>query len=75
MKKKNLSSLKLKKANVSSLNERSLTGAGIFSWSCHSDMSDCLCSGVPGCPMPLQTNEGPCPGGTSGCNTTHNQEP
>ncbi|KAB8152970.1 hypothetical protein EZY14_011320 [Kordia sp. TARA_039_SRF] len=75
MKKRNLSTLKLRKATVSTLTKEATSGGFTSFWSCHSDMSECLCSGVPGCPMPLQTNEGPCPGGTAGCNTTHNQEP
>lgn len=75
MKKRNLSTLQFSKVTVSTLTKEAIAGGGIFSWSCHSDMSVCLCSGVPGCPKPLQTNEGPCPGGTAGCVTTHNQEP
>ncbi|WP_298425183.1 hypothetical protein [uncultured Kordia sp.] len=77
MKKKNLKSLSFNKSKVSLLGSKNLTG-GLWpntGWFCHSDMSECLCSGVPGCPMPLNTNEGPCPSGSIGCNTTTNMEP
>ncbi|WP_298427710.1 hypothetical protein [uncultured Kordia sp.] len=68
MKKRNLKSLNIKKEKVSVLNN--LTGGfGFTSFvGCHSNISLCLCSGSPICNgTPLQTDEGPCPGGTAGC--------
>ncbi|QHI35374.1 hypothetical protein IMCC3317_07200 [Kordia antarctica] len=65
MKKRNLKSLNINKEKVSSLGKENILGGGFTSWSCHSDISICLCSGA--CPLPLRTNEGPCPGGTAGC--------
>lgn len=73
MKKRNLKSLRINKTKISVLNNKHSVKGGWFDdtgWFCHSDMSECLCSGVASCPgqcSPLQTNEGPCPGGSTGC--------
>lgn len=73
MKKKKLKTLSINKKKISSLEEKNGIKGGSWFF-CHSNISDCLCSGGPSCVgylQPcgdyLQTNEGPCEGGTAGC--------
>ena len=75
MKKRNLKSLRINKTKVSVLNNKRSIKGGFWDtgWFCHSDMSECLCSGFQSCQghhaqcSPLQTDEGPCPSGSAGC--------
>lgn len=69
MKKKKLKTLSINKKKISSLEEQYKVKGGSWFF-CHSNASACLCSGYLSCApcgTPLQTNEGPCEGGTAGC--------
>ena len=67
MKKQHLKSLNLNKKSISNLSKATVVGGSIFSTGWASCYVCPVGDTVPQEGLPLETDEGPCHGGTSGC--------